>query len=154
MVVYENIKKLEADGSLKIIKIKNRLGTPLNDVMIIFTIKESFLICELQLILTEGKGASDKFKNIDFLNHFLYELERSPYGVLSELAVVLGYKDNKINYEEKIFFDNPEKLNFSNCLVTHPNSVVILKIQNKPFLCSQCTQFYHPYENIFNLKLC
>lgn len=28
----------------------------------------------------------------------LYELERSPYGVLSEIAVILGYKDNKINF--------------------------------------------------------
>ena len=43
---------------MKVIKIKNRLGTPLNDVMIIFTIKESFLICELQLILSEGEGVS------------------------------------------------------------------------------------------------
>jgi hypothetical protein len=51
--------------------------------MIIFTIKESYIICELQLILIEGSGASDKLKNIEFLNHFLYELERSPYGVLS-----------------------------------------------------------------------
>ena len=113
--------------------------------MIIFTIKESFLICELQLILSEGQGVSDKLKNIEFLNHFLYELERSPYGVLSELAVVLGYKDNKINYEDKIFFKNPKKINFDSCLQGHPESVVCMKSQKKPFLCSQCTQFYSPF---------
>ena len=83
MQIYENIKKLEKEKELKIIKIKNRLGTPLNDVMIIFTIKESFIICELQLILSEGQGVSQKLKNIEFLNHFLYELEMSPYGALS-----------------------------------------------------------------------
>ena len=74
--------------------------------MIIFMITDSFLICELQLILTEGQGTSEKLKNIEFLNHFLYELERSPYGVLSELSVVLGYKDTKVNYENKINFIN------------------------------------------------
>lgn len=44
-MVYEKIKKLEKQGEMKIVKMKNRLGTPLNDVMIIFAIKESFLIC-------------------------------------------------------------------------------------------------------------
>lgn len=52
-------------GIIKIIKIKNRLATPLNDVMIIFKIKNSFIICELQLILSDGyKSASNKLKNI------------------------------------------------------------------------------------------
>ena len=114
-MVYSKLKWLEEDQQIKIIKIKNRFGTPLNDAMIIFTIKESYIICELQLILIEGSGASDKLKNIEFLNHFLYELERSPYGVLSELAVVLGYKDSKVKYEKKITFHNTLKVDFSTC---------------------------------------
>lgn len=52
--VYNNIEELQKTGDINIIKIKNRLGTSLNDAMIIFTIKQSKLICELQLILTEG----------------------------------------------------------------------------------------------------
>jgi len=32
------------------------------------------------------------------MNHFFYELERSPYGVLNELALNLSHKDNKIKY--------------------------------------------------------
>lgn len=39
---------------MKILKIKSRLGTPLNDVMIIFTIKDSYLLCELQLVLKQS----------------------------------------------------------------------------------------------------
>lgn len=83
--------------------------------MIIFIMKESFIICELQLILSEGQGVSDKVKNIEVLNHFLYELVRSPYGVLSEVAVLLGYKDNKINYEDKITFENKNFSDFKVC---------------------------------------
>ena len=52
LMVYENLKKLEEEGKIKIIQIRNRLGTPLNDAMIIFTFKESFVICELQLVLS------------------------------------------------------------------------------------------------------
>lgn len=73
--VYNNMKMMEKEGKIKIIKIKNRLGTHLNDVMIIFKMEESYIICELQLILTDGQRAeSSKGKNIEVLNHFFYEL--------------------------------------------------------------------------------
>lgn len=64
--------------------MKNRLGTSLNDAMIIFTFKDTFLICEIQLILSDStQKVNQKYKNIEILNHFFYELERSPYGILS-----------------------------------------------------------------------
>lgn len=50
--VYDNFKKLEANGDIEIVKIKNRLATPLNDAMIIFVMKGSWIICEAQLILS------------------------------------------------------------------------------------------------------
>lgn len=50
--VYDNFKKLEANGDIEIVKIKNRLSTPLNDAMIIFVMKGSWIICEAQLILS------------------------------------------------------------------------------------------------------
>ncbi len=68
------MKWLASEGKINILKIKNRLSTPLNDVMIMFTVndfnyepqkdikmeneghkqenKGSFLICEIQLILS------------------------------------------------------------------------------------------------------
>jgi hypothetical protein len=76
MAVYENLKRLEATKEITIVKLKNRLMTPLNDVMIIFKMKDSFLICELQLILTDTstQSSDQKLKNIEALNHFFYEL--------------------------------------------------------------------------------
>lgn len=49
--VFKNMHKLEEEGEITIIRVKNRLNTPLNDVLINFTIKESFIICEIQLVL-------------------------------------------------------------------------------------------------------
>jgi hypothetical protein len=69
------LKNLEKEGTIKIIKIKNRLGTSLNDAMIIFAMKDTFLICEIQLILSESsQKVNQKYKNIELLNHFFYEL--------------------------------------------------------------------------------
>lgn len=103
--VYENFKKLEVSGDIEIVKIKNRLATPLNDAMIIFVIKGSWIICEAQLILSEsGDKIDKKSKNVELINHFFYELERSPYGILAEIAVLLSYKDSKISYQNKITF--------------------------------------------------
>lgn len=113
--------------------------------MIIFTIKDSFLICELQLILVGEESGSDKLKNIEFLNHFLYELERSPYGVLSELAVILGYKDTKVNYENKISFMNGLEVNIADCERKHHHAVSLVEEQSRPFLCSNCTMYYNPF---------
>ena len=117
--VYNNIEELQKNNEINIIKIKNKLGTSLNDAMIIFTIKQSKLICELQLILSEGGSEIERMKNIQFLNHMLYELERSPYGVLSEIAVILGYKDNKINFQSKIRFEKNPLVNFDTCKKNH-----------------------------------
>ena len=104
--VFINLKNLEEAGTIKILKIKNRLETPLNDAMIIFNIKESFILCELQLVLSDGnQSVTEKLKNIETLNHFFYELERSPYGVMAELAALLSFKDNKTNFESKITFE-------------------------------------------------
>lgn len=65
LAVYENVKRLSNANELTIIKLKNRLSTPLNDAMIIFRIKGSFLICELQLILSDTvQGANEKLKNV------------------------------------------------------------------------------------------
>ncbi len=77
----------------------------MNDAMIIFAMKDTFLICEIQLILADSaQKVNHKYKNIELLNHFFYELERSPYGILSEIAVLLAYKDSKMAYEDNITF--------------------------------------------------
>lgn len=52
--VFSEMKKLEKEGKIKIIRVKNRFATPLNDVLVNFKFvgeNDSFIICEIQLIL-------------------------------------------------------------------------------------------------------
>lgn len=55
MEVFKRLKKLESENIIKIVRIKNRFATPLNDTLINFKFvgeeEESFIICEMQLIL-------------------------------------------------------------------------------------------------------
>jgi hypothetical protein len=52
--------------------------------------KGSFLICECQLALADEQYKNDKkIQNIYELNHFLYELERSPFGIFGQLSLFL-----------------------------------------------------------------
>lgn len=50
------MKELEKQDKIKIIRIKNRLETPLNDVLINYVFTDSFLICEIQLVLQENNN--------------------------------------------------------------------------------------------------
>lgn len=153
--VFNNLKALEEANIIKILKIKNRLETPLNDAMVIFKMKSSFIICELQLILSDGhQSVTDKLKNIETLNHFFYEIERSPYGVMAELASLLSFKDNKTNFESKITFENIAEFSIEGCRRAHSDKVESHSSQKKPFICSHCTQFYGEYENQYNFEYC
>ncbi len=142
ITVFNNLKKLDQTGRITIIKIKNRLESPLNDAMVIFKITESFLICELQMVLNQSTKATtdQREKSKIVLNHFFYELERSPYGVLSELSILLAYKDTKINFEENIRFETKE-VSMSECAKNHPAKVIETKIQKSPFICSYCARY-------------
>lgn len=84
MLIYKEFQRLDKIRALEIIKIKNRFETMMGDAMIFFKLPGSFIICECQLILSNDSKGEDakKHKNIEILNHFFYELERSPFGVL------------------------------------------------------------------------
>lgn len=56
------------------------------------------------------------------MNHYFYELERSPYGIMAEIAVLLTYKDSKMSYENKITFYEGE-VNIEKCRVSHPDKI-------------------------------
>ena len=86
--------------------------------MVIFQMKDSPLLCEIQLIIKSGSKEDKKEKNREILNHFLYELERSIFGVQGELSILLNFKDNKISYEKNINYRS--SIDFSKCEETHP----------------------------------
>ena len=99
MLIYKEFQRLDKIRALEIIKIKNRFDTNMGDAMIFFKLPGSFIICECQLILSnDSKGDNaKKAKNIEVINHFLYELERSPFGVLGEIGVFLKSKSETVS---------------------------------------------------------
>jgi hypothetical protein len=91
--------------------------------MLIFVLKNSWIICEAQLILSDsGDKADKKSKNTELVNHYFYELERSPYGIMAEIAVLLTYKDSKISYEDKITF-HESNVDIEKCRKAHVQAV-------------------------------
>lgn len=43
--VYSNFQALDSNNEIVIVKVKNRLDTSLNDIMIFFKLKDCCLIC-------------------------------------------------------------------------------------------------------------
>ena len=80
---------------LKIVKIKNRLDDNNNDILINFFFKNT-ITCELQLAIF--KETNKKEKLYSQFNHFLYELKRSSFGVISALSNVIAQHDPIVNY--------------------------------------------------------
>ena len=59
LLIFGRLEKLEEKNEIRIIRIKNRFDTPLNDALInfMFTGKnKSFIVCELQLILKKSNN--------------------------------------------------------------------------------------------------
>lgn len=96
------MKKLENSNVIKMIRIKNRFSTPLNDCLINYMFvgaKGSFLVCEIQLILQDGaQTVNRKEKLYEKFNHILYEVERSMFRPTAELSLLLAYNDAMMGY--------------------------------------------------------
>lgn len=59
------------------------------------------VVCELQLSIQEVKG---KEKNYEIFNHFIYELIRGNFGVISECAIIVSQLDPMVNSCNKIYY--------------------------------------------------
>ena len=80
---------------LKIIKIKNRMFQKDNDILINLFFK-SKVICELQLSIFKQQKKKERLYG-DF-NHFIYELKRSNFGIISEISNIIAQHDPIVNY--------------------------------------------------------
>jgi hypothetical protein len=57
----------------------------------------------MQLILKKTGGEmKSKFKAYENVNHVLYELERSIFGPMAEMSLLLTHHDTRMGYESKI----------------------------------------------------
>ena len=76
----------------KLVRIKNKLDEPANNVMINYLFMGK-VQCELQLSIQETKG---KEKNYYAFSHFVYELTRGIFGSIAECAIMISQLDPMI----------------------------------------------------------
>jgi hypothetical protein len=79
-------------GKFKLLRIKNKLDDPANNIMINYVFMGR-VQCELQLSIQESKG---KEKSYHTFSHFVYELTRGTFGGISECAVMISQLDPMI----------------------------------------------------------
>lgn len=88
---------------MKFAKVENRFGTFSNDALIVLKIKNNPILCQLRLILEpQNSGPEQKHKSLGQMNNFLSEIESSPYGPISHMALILATKDNRVSYLQSI----------------------------------------------------
>jgi hypothetical protein len=80
-------------GKFKLVRIKNKLDTPSNNIMINYLFMGK-IQCELQLSIQEPKGKEKRYYNF---NHFVYELTRGRFGSLAECAIMTNQLDPLLN---------------------------------------------------------
>lgn len=95
--IMEIYKRLRDSTYMKQIRVKNRLDTPMNDILINCKINKSPIVCEVQLIIT-NEFLTEKSNINDHFNHFLYELERSRFGPFSEACIIINSSDPRMSY--------------------------------------------------------
>jgi hypothetical protein len=80
--IYEEITRISKDHpeKLKIVRIKNRLRSGTNDILMNVRFNESIL-CEIQLAIKTTTSEFIKCSNM--FHHYLYELQRSLFGPLT-----------------------------------------------------------------------
>ena len=83
----------ELKGKFKLVRVKNKLNQKDNNVLVNYLLFNK-VQCELQISIQNMKG---KEKNYYNYCHFLYELTRGKFGVLTEFAIIVSQHDSVIN---------------------------------------------------------
>ena len=64
------------------------------------------VVCELQLSIQESKG---KEKNYYTFSHFIYELTRGNFGIISQCAIMISQLDPMISSCDKLYYEEKNK---------------------------------------------
>lgn len=99
--IYKEIERISETNPerLKIVRIKNRLMSGTNDILmnVLFNKK---VMCEIQLTI---QNKSSAFTNCSStFNHYLYELERSIFGPLTEICSIWKSLDRRADIYEDL----------------------------------------------------
>jgi hypothetical protein len=81
-----------------VLRIKNRLNDNNNDIMINLFFEK--MVCEIQLAVQTNTSKFIECSNN--FNHFLYELERSYFGPITEMSNIWQSQDKRMKYYKKI----------------------------------------------------
>ena len=79
-------------GMFNLVRIKNQLDKPANNIMINYLFMGK-VQCELQLSIQEPK---EKFQNYYTFSHFIYELVRGRFGPIVECGIMISQLDPMI----------------------------------------------------------
>jgi hypothetical protein len=120
------------------VRIKNRLNQSTNDILLNIRFN-GLILCEVQLaVKTE---ASEFIKCSNIFCHYLYELERSPFGSIAELCNIWAYLDRRAeSYKEAMEVEAQKQYlkRLHNC---DPSSKK--QPYDKPFICHCCDLAYY-----------
>jgi hypothetical protein len=130
-------------GKFKIIRIKNRLETGTQDIMI--NAKFNNLInCEIQIAVNTSQSEFMRCSNK--INHFIYELERAQFGPIMEMCSVWRNCDKKAEIFAKLIEkEKPRKASkpaIKEEKMQEPDEKQLIKNED-PFICSECSRHYH-----------
>jgi hypothetical protein len=106
--IYEQMRQLSLryPEKLKIVRVKNRLNLSTNDILLNVRFN-GLILCEVQLaVKTE---ASEFIKCSNTFCHYLYELERSPFGSIAELCNIWAYLDRRADTYREMIESDAEK---------------------------------------------
>jgi hypothetical protein len=73
---------------IKVFKVRNRLDTGNRDFLINFIFKECKLHCEVQVGIRNRDDQKGTY--LSYFSHFLYELNRTKFGCLTESAIIIA----------------------------------------------------------------
>lgn len=140
--VWSKLNALAKTEDITIITVKNRLSSHTKDILITYKIRQSFLLCEIQLALSSvNEEVNDHF------NHFLYEQHRSRYGIVCELAMMVNTHDPRNKYFEnnQLSFKSLAKTFSVNgpsiFCIEDPKEELDYDKKDIPYICRQCCRF-------------
>lgn len=127
---------------LQLVRIKNKLDSKDNNILINYTFMGQ-VQCELQMSIQQISGKQQHYYSF---NHYLYELIRGKFGVLSQCATIVSQHDpiiaassQKIYYEPKTQRKR-DKIDRNKTRIKGEESVM-RNSKNQMFVCQVCQKF-------------
>jgi hypothetical protein len=124
---------------MKIVRIKNRLRSGTNDLLINVKFNNTVL-CEIQLAVKAR--ASDFIKCSNLFHHYLYELKRSHFGPLTELCSIWSSLDRKSQIYQNLLESDDLKTDHTDHTCRKLGKKYEMVKYERPFVCSQCSRTY------------